>query len=348
MISDALFIDVECSGRADDQVQIRGFRVELGEIDTHLSKHPLVRENVTLVRRNRDEESSLVSYIVPQINAWPSWLKERNLKDEVGVEEGMAGLLRRFRPLRDDARDYLKTKLPAYAVPSTIIPLKKMPLNPNGKVDKPALPFPDIAELSAAAPRRPSTSLSALSETEKKLATIWAGLLGVASKMISVDDSFFDLGGDSIKGNRMVFEVRKTWRVEVSMNVIFQSPTLKDFALSIDKLRDPDAFEPSIGGQDASNGVQDSGPLKEDYAGDSKKLTMNLPKGFSIAPKLDLSQNITVFLTGATGFLGSYIIRDLLSRTANISIVAHVRGRSQDIAMSRIIETCRVSDRSFG
>lgn len=139
--SNSLPTDVECSGRADDQVKIRGFRVELGEIDTHLSKHPLVRENVTLVRRNRDEETTLVSYIVPQMTAWLSWLEKRGLKDEPDAE-GMIGLLKRFRPLRDDVREALKTKLPSYSVPSTIIPLRKMPLNPNGKVDKPALPFP--------------------------------------------------------------------------------------------------------------------------------------------------------------------------------------------------------------
>lgn len=339
--------EVECSGRADDQVKIRGFRVELGEIDTHLSKHPLVRENVTLVRRDKYEEKNLVSYIVPQMKAWTAWLEERGMEDEPGAE-GMIGLLRRFRPLRDDVREHLKSKLPAYAVPSTIIPLQRMPLNPNGKIDKPALPFPDISEISAAAPKKSSDSASGMTSTEKTLALVWASLLRLDADTISVDDSFFDLGGDSIKGNRMVFEVRKTWRVEVSMNVIFRSPTLTDFALSIDKLRDPDAFEVGIDNQEGMDGIQTSDVEPgEDYGMDAKKLEKTLPQKFSTAEKLDLSRPTTVFLTGATGFLGSYIIRDLLSRETPINIVAHVRGKSTDSAMLRVQETCKVRLKSF-
>lgn len=334
--------EVECSGRADDQVKIRGFRVELGEIDTHLSKHPLIRENVTLVRRDKYEEKSLVSYIVPQMKTWTAWLEERGMEDEPGAK-GMVGLLRRFRPLRDDAREYLKTKLPTYAVPSTIIPLNRMPLNPNGKVDKPALPFPDISEIAAAVPKKASASASGMSSTEKTLASMWASLLRLDADTISVDDSFFDLGGDSIKGNRMVFEVRKTWRVEISMNVIFRSPTLKDFALSIDKLRDPDAFE-AIDNDQATDGIQKrTVNPSEDYDADARTLEKALPRTFSAVRELDLPGPITVFLTGATGFLGSYIIRDLLSRETPMNIVAHVRGKSASAAMSRVQETCKVS-----
>lgn len=328
-------------------MKIRGFRIELGEIDTHLSKHPLVRENVTLVRRDKYEEKTLVSYIVPQMKAWTAWLEERGLKDESGVE-GMVGLLKRFRPLRDDAREHLKTKLPAYAVPSTIIPLSKMPLNPNGKIDKPALPFPDISEISAAVSKKSSGSVSGMSSTEKTLASMWAGLLRLDVDTISVDDSFFDLGGDSIKGNRMVFEVRKTWRVEVSMNVIFRSPTLKDFALSIDKLRDPDAFEAGIDNEQGTDAIlNDAVKSHEDYYADARRLEKALPRSFPAAREQNVSRPITVFLTGATGFLGSYIIRDLLSRETRIHVIAHVRGGSAESAMSRVQDTCKVSLRSL-
>lgn len=265
------------------------------------------------------------------------------MEDEPDAQ-GMIGLLRRFRPLRDDARDYLKTKLPAYSVPSTIIPLNRMPLNPNGKIDKPALPFPDISELSAAAPKKSLGSSFAMSDTEKSLASMWADLLRADAESIGVDDSFFDLGGDSIKGNRMVFEVRKTWRVEVGMNTIFRSPTLKDFATSIDKLRNPNLFGADFESQNAANGIQkESIQLDEDYYADAKMLEEVLPQKFPSVDELLLSQPITVFLTGATGFLGSYILRDLLSRTTPINIVAHVRGKSSEVAMSRVRETCKVS-----
>ncbi len=269
------------------------------------------------------------------------------MKDETDAE-GMVGLLRRFRPLRDDVRAYLKTKLPVYAVPTTVIPLRKMPLNPNGKISKPALPFPDISEISAAAPRRPSTSLSALSETESTLTSIWADLLGLPKKMIGGEDSFFDLGGDSIKGNRMVLEVRRTWRgVNISMSAVFQSPKLKGFALAIDRLRDPDAFEASHQNQGADadgnqNGVKQH---EKDYAADGRTLTKKLSKSFPSAEKANLLQPMTVFLTGATGFLGAYILRELLSRGPLLNVVAHVRSKSPESALSRVKQTCRVSPR---
>jgi L-aminoadipate-semialdehyde dehydrogenase len=107
---------VECTGRADDQVKIRGFRIELGEIDTHLSQHPLIRENVTLVRRNKDEEKVLVSYFVPLPGP-----ELEGLMSDGGVTDADAGDLRspqRFRHLIKDLREYLKKKLPIYSVPS--------------------------------------------------------------------------------------------------------------------------------------------------------------------------------------------------------------------------------------
>ena len=107
---------VECTGRADDQVKIRGFRIELGEIDTHLSQHPLVRENVTLVRRDKDEEKILVSYFVPldgpSLSAYASDIQE----DE--DPKGVVGGIRKYRRLIKDIREYLKKKLPSYSVPS--------------------------------------------------------------------------------------------------------------------------------------------------------------------------------------------------------------------------------------
>lgn len=120
---------VECTGRADDQVKIRGFRIELGEIDTHLSRHPLVRENVTLVRRDKNEEKVLVSYFVPQggdeLKGLTSELEDEEEEEEVvidgeekrrrtEVEKGV----RRYRKLIKHIREHLKKKLPSYAIPS--------------------------------------------------------------------------------------------------------------------------------------------------------------------------------------------------------------------------------------
>lgn len=107
---------VECTGRADDQVKIRGFRIELGEIDTHLSQHPLVRENVTLVRRDKDEEKILVSYFVPLnspgLDAYASDIPE----DE--EDKGLTRGIRKYRRLIKDIREHLKKKLPSYSIPT--------------------------------------------------------------------------------------------------------------------------------------------------------------------------------------------------------------------------------------
>lgn len=295
---------------------------------------------ITLVRRDKYEEKTLVSYVVPNEGAWSKWLGDQGLQDEPGAE-GMGSLLRRFRALRDVVRNDLKAKLPVYAVPSTIIPLKRMPLNPNGKIDKPALPFPDVSELSIAAPKKHSTSDPAMTETESRLASIWANMLHMNVETLSTDESFFDLGGDSIKGNRMVFEVRKTWRVEVSMNAIFRSPTLKAFAFCIDKLQNPDNLV-DMESQNFSKEEKTSLEPDEDYAADAKRLVGTLPQKFFSSDKLELSRPLTVFLTGATGFLGSYIIRDILLRETPANIVAHVRGKSPETALSRVRETCKV------
>lgn len=109
---------VECTGRADDQVKIRGFRIELGEIDTYLTQHPLVRENVTLVRRDKDEEPTLVSYIVPQQNRE---LNELLSDEDDGLDlpnDELVQGLRKYRKLIREIRDHLKSKLPSYAVPT--------------------------------------------------------------------------------------------------------------------------------------------------------------------------------------------------------------------------------------
>ncbi|KAJ5972274.1 Male sterility NAD-binding [Penicillium vulpinum] len=334
--------DVECSGRADDQVKIRGFRIELGEIDTHLSQHPLVRENVTLVRRDKDEEPTLVSYFVPDMNKWASWLESKGLKDdESDSAEGMVGMLRRFRPLRDDAREHLRSKLPTYAVPTVIIPLKRMPLNPNGKVDKPALPFPDTAELSAAAPRRRSSAMQALSETEQTLAQVWAKLIpNVTSRMIGPDDSFFDLGGHSILAQQMFFELRRKWRViDISMNAIFRSPTLKGFASEIDRLLAMESFATS---DDKTLAVQAANEPDDEYSKDAVQLVNELPESFPQRTEAMLTSEPTVFLTGATGFLGAHILRDLLTRKApSTKVVALVRAKTEEQALERLRSTCR-------
>ena len=326
--------NVECTGRADNQIKIRGFRIELGEIDSHLSSNPLVRENVTLVRRDKDEEQTLVSYIVPDMQKWNDLVQEKGIRDDTR-DTSMVGMLKRFRLLRDDARQRLKEKLPAYAIPTVIVPLIRMPLNPNGKVDKPALPFPEPSELSLAT-RRPSQDIVALSPTEKATASIWASCIkGVPVNTIRPDDRFEDLGGHSLIAQRVLLKVKERWRgIDVPLRAIVRNPTLRAFAWEIDRAQDPIGLR-----LDAEHSLNGSMQQDEDYAGDAEELCLQLPRSYGTPPWKNNA--LAVFLTGATGFLGSFILRDLLSRTSVSTILVHVRAQSTDAGFARVTQTCK-------
>lgn len=326
--------NVHCTGRVDSQVKIRGFRIELGEIDSHLAAHPLVRENVTLLKRDAYEEPTLVSYFVPEMKRYYDWLQERGAEDK-SEDTTMVGLLKRFKYLRDDIREHLKKKLPAYAVPSVLVPLIRFPLNPNGKIDRPALPFPEPQQLAAAGARRPSQLGKALTDTEKAVAKIWADLLGdrgVTADSISGSDSFFDLGGHSIIAQQLLLKVRQQWKdIDIPMNIIFQYPTLRGFSANIDQSLDPIGLR-----LDNAEAIEDE-PEDEDYSADARELSQHL-SDFKTREPLKPGEEVHTFLTGGTGFLGAYILRDLLSRPGKVT--ALVRAKDPEAALARLQDTC--------
>lgn len=292
--------DVVCTGRVDNQVKIRGFRFELGDLDSNLSAHALVRENVTLYRRDQNEEGQLFSFVVPNLGAWKEWLQSRGLPDDSN-DTSLNAMMQRFELLRQALRDYLKTKVPIYAIPSLIIPISKIPLNPNGKPDRPVL-LSMLTDL----PQRIPTSAN-LTSTELAVAESWGDVLeGVPPNTISPEESWLDLGGNSIKANSMIRLVRQKYP-KVKLQDIYQHPTLAEFAKSLES---------------SPNGSANSDV--EDYAGDAAKLAKELPSHF---PSSDGSQEIsTVFLTGATGFLGAFVLHNLLSRQSTRKVYTLVRG----------------------
>ena len=336
--------DVECSGRADDQVKIRGFRIELGEIDTYLSQHPLVRENVTLVRRDKFEEQTLVSYIVPQTQIWTQFLAEKG-KEDLPDDGTLSGRVERFRMLQSEVQAYLRTKLPDYAVPSVIVPMKAMPLNPNGKIDKPKLPFPDMA-MHSARTRRKSSMLQPLSASELELAKIWAQVIPeLIPKTIKPSESFFDVGGDSMKAQRLAYLVRRTLGVNLAISMIYKRHTLKEMAAVIDHLRAADSLEgqEAIDTNGTTNGDLANGTGSEvEYGDDVENLTKVLPDSFPTS-ETTISAAPMVFLTGATGFLGSFILKDLLDRKSPQiqKVIVLVRAKDESAALSRVKNTCQ-------
>jgi L-aminoadipate-semialdehyde dehydrogenase len=349
--------EVECTGRADDQVKIRGFRIELGEIDVWLSQHPFVRENVTLVRRDKFEEKVLVCYFVPKDG---KGLEE--YVSEVEDEEDVGMGFRKYRKLIRDIREYLKKKLPSYSVPSrelcgrvvmkltltnialpVFVPLNRMPLNPNGKIDKPALPFPDAAVAAslpsaAAAP----SAVQTLSATESTIHTIWAKLLPSPPPHIPLDENFFDMGGHSILATRLIFEMRKAFTdIAIPLGVIFEKPTIKGLSSEIERLKSADF---GVAGKDEKEKSEKNVPNGDAnvYSSDLDVLSPRLASSYH-APPIDFTEKkVAVFLTGATGFLGTFVLRDLLSRPDRVDkVICLVRGKDLDGAKARLNEALK-------
>ncbi|KAH9990943.1 L-aminoadipate-semialdehyde dehydrogenase large subunit [Russula compacta] len=333
---------VECTGRADDQVKIRGFRIELGEIDTHLSQHHLVRENVTLLRRDKDEEKVLVSYFVPlegpDLDGFTS-----DLPDEGDVFDA----IRKYGRLIKDIRGHLKKKLPSYSIPTLFVPLKKMPLNPNGKIDKPALPFPDTAQ-AVTYTTRPQVDGRAASQTEQTMRTIWTGIFPSAPSPIPLDENFFDLGGHSILATRLIFEIRKTFVVNAPLGLIFDKPTIAGLSMAIDSLRDADlglTGVPSSMNPLTLNDTEQSPARNQlaNYSQDFDLLRSELRSSYPQPTFPAAGGYITIFLTGATGFLGTFILRGLLSHERVKKVICIVRSSTDAKAAERLMQSA--SDR---
>ncbi|WP_328872036.1 amino acid adenylation domain-containing protein [Streptomyces sp. NBC_00287] len=180
---------LEFLGRIDDQVKIRGFRVELGEIESALATHPALRDAVVLVR---DEQ--LVAYVLPMEHA----------------------------PSPAELRAHLATSLPEYMVPAAFVALDRLPLTTNGKLDKRALPAPGrdalAGERAYAAPR---------TVVEERVAEVWQEVLGL--DRVSVEDSFFDLGGDSIRAVALVGALRAAG-FDVAVRDVFDHRTVTGLA----------------------------------------------------------------------------------------------------------------------
>jgi amino acid adenylation domain-containing protein len=183
-------------GRSDHQVKLRGFRIELGEIENILAQDSCVKQAVAVVREDVPGDKRLVAYVTAQ---------EGQTCDPQHLRRG------------------LRDVVPEYMVPSAVVVLREFPLTPNGKVDRAALPAPDVDshpdEAQAVSPRNP---------LELQLAAIWEQVLGVTR--IGVKDNFFDLGGYSLLALRMFSAIERTFGKRLPMSLLFQAPTIEQLA----------------------------------------------------------------------------------------------------------------------
>jgi L-aminoadipate-semialdehyde dehydrogenase len=327
----------ECCGRADDQVKIRGFRIELGEIDTHISQHPLIRENITLVRKDKNNESLLVTFFVPKFVDELERFKTVSDEIEKITDPIVKGLVQ-FGDLIKDLKLHLKKRLASYSIPTLIIPMSKLPLNPNGKVDKPKLQLPSEEQLARVAEFTASNDSNdaEFSEMELKIRDLWVSVLPNITSSIQPDDSFFDIGGHSILATRMIFELRKKLSIDVPLGTIFKHPTIQAFSAEVERLSQlEDGEEPN-----EELALSDDTAAKIDYYEDAVKLSKSeLKSTYPTLETVDQSKPINVFVTGATGFLGTFIIRELLSREKlDITIFAHVRAKDEVAGFERLVK----------
>lgn len=191
--------NIEFLGREDLQVKVRGYRIELGEIEAALGQHPGVQVALVTALGDQQSHKRLVGYFIPH----PESVLTPN-----------------------ELHNFLSNKLPSYMVPSILIELDKLPLSPNGKVDRRALPAPDqVKPESAVTFVKPRTS------TEKRLAGIWAEVLDV--ERVSIHDNFFQLGGNSLLATQVMTRIRDAFQVELPLRHFFESPTIAQFAVAI-------------------------------------------------------------------------------------------------------------------
>jgi amino acid adenylation domain-containing protein len=180
---------IEYLGRIDNQVKIRGFRIELGEIEALLNQNQAVQSSCVIVREDNLGDKRLVAYVVPQ--------PEINLTI-------------------NEIRQFLRAKLPDYMVPTAFVFLDTFPLTPNGKIDRRALPAPDLqGQGEYIAPRNP---------IEEKMAQIWAEVLKL--ERVSIEDNFFELGGHSLLATQVISRLQETFEIVVPLRYLFESPTI--------------------------------------------------------------------------------------------------------------------------
>jgi amino acid adenylation domain-containing protein len=193
--------NLEFLGRRDRQVKIRGHRIELDEVEVHLSAHPSVQQTAVMTREDAAGDKALVAYCVPR-------------GDDA--------------PTSRELRDFLRARLPHYMVPGVFVTLPSMPITGNGKVDRKALPAPDAVRI-----QREGSFVAPRSLVEEQLAEIWTKVLRI--ERVGVHDDFFDLGGHSLLATQLISRVREVFQIELPFDELFERPTIAGLARAIEE-----------------------------------------------------------------------------------------------------------------
>ena len=303
--------ELQVLGRSDTQVKLRGQRVELGEIEHRLAAHPAVKQAVAVVEKLADQTQTLWAFVTLDPQA--------------------------AEPIQAAWSAYLSESLPSYMIPSAVLRVATIPLSAAGKVDRQALLGMLNADLGRAdAPEAAGRARRTPPQTavEKRVAEVWAEQLG--RPLIAREDDFFDLGGDSLRAIAVVGRLRREF--ECQINDLYEHHVLADFA----RLCRPrtDHLRALIGAFHAAweggCGVHAGSEAEREEALRTPRATYANKVRSALELDLDVRQPYRhVLLTGATGYLGSYLLRELLA-DRKIKVTALVRGADDRLARGRL------------
>ncbi|KAF9982301.1 hypothetical protein BGZ75_006327 [Mortierella antarctica] len=302
-------------GRKDNQVKIRGFRVELGEIEACLMDHPAVSEAVIVVLGEASEKR-LVAYVVSE-----------------PIER-----------LAQQLRTHVAANLPRYMVPEAFVRLQAMPLTSNDKLDRNALPAPNASSYALEEYDTPDGQVEPeLDPTQLAIHTIWKQLLPSSPTWIPLTESFFDLGGHSILATRLIFEMRRVCDVDLPLSIVFRSPTIEGMAKEVTRARIDALEQLDTDQQDPLKATAAEQEKAFDYGADFEELQKTeIQEVYPRIARQDKVDYKTFFLTGATGFLGAFILSKLLVSDPTARVICLARASSEEKALERV-RSCGVA-----
>ncbi|MCP4696731.1 MAG: amino acid adenylation domain-containing protein [Gammaproteobacteria bacterium] len=263
--------NLEFLGRLDHQIKLRGYRVELGEIEHALAKHAAIEKTAVLVTEDKQGKKSLTAYFT--------------CKKSIPVQSELSPRILRV---------WLEHSLPAYMIPARFLALEHFPLTSSGKIDRNSLPAPsafsrNTPEKEQAAPCTP---------TEKTIAAIWADILKL--ERAGLYDNFFEAGGHSLLVTQIISRIREEFSVDMPLSCLFESPSVAGIAQAVDIAR--------LTGSPPVVSVRAALDLRAEAVLDPAIRPGTVPVEYVTEPA-------AVFLTGATGFLGVYLLSELLAQT---------------------------------
>ncbi|MBV9788832.1 MAG: amino acid adenylation domain-containing protein, partial [Chloroflexi bacterium] len=240
---------LEFLGRIDGQIKLRGFRVELGEVEAVLRQHPEVQDAAAAVRYGVGHVPQLVAYVTEEPrtkNQEPNEEQRTENKEQSSVTALLASpeipprLPQWERGLGGEGlRSFLQSRLPEFLVPNAIVVLDALPLTPNGKLDRRALP--ELPELTG---RAHAEYVAPRTQTEQQIAAIWADVLKI--ERMGVEDNFFDLGGHSLLATQLLVRLRAELGIDLSLQTIFEYPSIAELARQIAPLEPADVVPQSV------------------------------------------------------------------------------------------------------